>query len=355
MKALIIGAGPVGSYTAYLLAMGGHKVRVIEEHKEIGKPVQCTGLVTSGLLELDLDVSRAIVRRIAMTEIISQRTLRVSFTKPDIILDRTVFDSLIARAAEKAGAEFILGERVRKVSASGTAQTARGNYKADAVIGADGPRSVVAEKINPELRRESWTGIQLRARGDFGQSIKFFPRSGSYAWIVPERDGYARVGVAAARDPAKLAGDFFSKLPEHEVIERQGGLIPVYDPKVRTSKGKLHIIGDAAGMVKATTGGGIIPGMRAAHHLAESPSTYDKAWRKSVGRELRLHLALRRLMDSFSAKDWARMFGYCSSDRARRTLQDIDRDHLARLAMAMLIAQPKLFYFAFKMNPQIFI
>ena len=42
----IVGAGPAGSYLAYLLAKQGEKVIVLEEHSAVGSPVQCTGIVT---------------------------------------------------------------------------------------------------------------------------------------------------------------------------------------------------------------------------------------------------------------------------------------------------------------------
>jgi flavin-dependent dehydrogenase len=45
----IIGAGPVGCYTGYLLAKAGKKVQIFEEHKEIGIPIQCTGIVTKDI------------------------------------------------------------------------------------------------------------------------------------------------------------------------------------------------------------------------------------------------------------------------------------------------------------------
>ena len=45
----IIGAGPAGSYLAYLLAKKGKEVTLIEEHKKVGSPVQCTGIVTGSI------------------------------------------------------------------------------------------------------------------------------------------------------------------------------------------------------------------------------------------------------------------------------------------------------------------
>ena len=36
----IIGGGPAGSYTGYLLAKKGFDVSIYEEHAEIGNPIQ---------------------------------------------------------------------------------------------------------------------------------------------------------------------------------------------------------------------------------------------------------------------------------------------------------------------------
>ena len=46
MKVDVIGAGPAGSYTAYCLAKKGHAVNVYEKDPVIGKPVQCTGILS---------------------------------------------------------------------------------------------------------------------------------------------------------------------------------------------------------------------------------------------------------------------------------------------------------------------
>jgi digeranylgeranylglycerophospholipid reductase len=48
----IIGAGPSGCFTAWQIALSGFKVLVIEEHQEIGLPVQCAGLISSRAMEL---------------------------------------------------------------------------------------------------------------------------------------------------------------------------------------------------------------------------------------------------------------------------------------------------------------
>ena len=45
----IIGAGPSGNYLAYLLAKKNEDVHIYEDHKEIGVPIQCTGIITPEL------------------------------------------------------------------------------------------------------------------------------------------------------------------------------------------------------------------------------------------------------------------------------------------------------------------
>ncbi|MBE9500962.1 MAG: NAD(P)-binding protein, partial [Chloroflexi bacterium] len=43
--AIVIGAGVAGNYVACRLASQGYKVLVLEEHEQVGEPVQCTGLI----------------------------------------------------------------------------------------------------------------------------------------------------------------------------------------------------------------------------------------------------------------------------------------------------------------------
>ena len=48
---IIIGAGPVGGYTARVLCERGLSVLMVEEHNEVGRPFQCAGLVTPSAMD----------------------------------------------------------------------------------------------------------------------------------------------------------------------------------------------------------------------------------------------------------------------------------------------------------------
>ncbi len=54
MEIVIVGAGPIGCYTAQLLKNCKIKTRIIEEHKEVGKPIRCAGLVGKQVFEKTL-------------------------------------------------------------------------------------------------------------------------------------------------------------------------------------------------------------------------------------------------------------------------------------------------------------
>src|SRR5207244_3511752 len=48
---VVIGAGPAGGYFAGKVAAAGYEVALVEEHREIGEPIQCGGLVTPRVFE----------------------------------------------------------------------------------------------------------------------------------------------------------------------------------------------------------------------------------------------------------------------------------------------------------------
>ena len=98
----IIGAGPAGSYTAYLLAKAGKEVEVFEEHERIGSPIQCSGVITPEIEKL-ISLKK---------EIVVNKIKRVRFHAPngssfdvpirgDYVFDRGKFDEHLAGLAEK--------------------------------------------------------------------------------------------------------------------------------------------------------------------------------------------------------------------------------------------------------------
>src|SRR3989338_4663475 len=106
---IIIGAGPAGNHAAYLLAKKGFKVAIYENHNIIGRPIQCTGILTSAIYDIYNVPKEVIVNRVKSTRVFSPSEKYVDINlKGDIIVDRHLFDKSIADKAKDAGAQYFL-------------------------------------------------------------------------------------------------------------------------------------------------------------------------------------------------------------------------------------------------------
>jgi len=337
----IIGAGPAGLLTAFELARAGRQVTVHEEHSSIGKPVQCTGIVTEELRKTVPLTSNIIVNRIRKARIHSADAFAEIKTN-DLVIDRVSLDSYLAERAENAGAKIRLGSRVKKLPKQGK------------IIGADGPASFVRKQLNPNLKVQFYIGKQVIVKGDFESDVfEVFlggAAPGFFAWIVPENETRARVGLATMRNPDAHLKRFL-KRRQMNIIEHQAGLIPIYNPKIQTQKGNAYLVGDSATQVKATTGGGLVPGLTAARILADSIANnknYDTAWRKALGRELWMHLRIRKILNRFKDRDYNNLIGMLNPG-VRSTLSRHNRDNSIRLTLALLMKQPGFLRFIGKL------
>ncbi len=333
----IIGGGPTGSYAAYLLARAGLSVQVYEEHKEIGLPVQCTGLLTSDFASFekpDPSYIKNITKEIAVVG--PEKTLY--FKKKEYLIDRTYFDRFQAERAMSEGAQFHLGEKC--TSPKGI------------TIGADGANSKIARLLNhnpPSYFR----GFQATVKGSFdpdtytvhvGDSIS----PGLFGWVVPEDEAHARVGLKGTAEQFKS----FLKMVGGETLSYQAGRIPRYDPSYRTERKDLYLLGDAALQVKATTGGGILMGMRAATCLRDAilkNKSYERLWKEKLGRNLWLHLKIRTMLDTFCDKDWMSVMDALSCPHVRQCIEKESRESPLAMCMGLLWKKPSLLRFVGKL------
>src|SRR3989338_5517050 len=342
----IIGAGPCGNYLGYLLAKEDQNVTIYEENIDIGKPIQCTGIVTSNLKDL-LPLSN------------------------DIIVNRTLFDQHIGNLAKEQGAAIKVGHKFMGINKGKLEFKAQNRILAEPscthLIGADGPNSPVSKLIGNK-KPQFYFGKQALVKGRFAEDTyqvflgndiapKFF------GWSVPENNEFSRVGVATLETPGKYFDLLLKRMnvDKKDIVEFQGGLIPVYDPSVVLNKiitisstDDIHknnhhilylaVVGDAALQVKATTGGGIIPGMEAAIGLSKAiirGRDYKKEI-KHVERELKLHLLIRHTLDNFTNADYDHLVGLLSQERLKDDLLNTTRDRIKKLALKLLLKEPRL-------------
>lgn len=327
--AVVVGGGPAGGRVAGDIAAAGFRVAVLERDDSIGQPVQCSGLVTHRTLlaaGLSPDVS---INQLTGAAIFSPSGIRYEIGGDRVhayVLDRGRFDQQVMTESLETGLDLFTNTRVTKIErySQGSRVIAERfgapmEFQTPLVIGADGPRSLVAHflELPPpiELLRARGADVRLpRMRADHQVQIFVGERyaPGFFAWAIPLGDDRYRIGWGTSRstyvrDPlAALTCDFPSIFDGMTVISQTGGLVPL-GPRRQTVANGGMVVGDAAGQAKATSGGGLFTSLTCAAHCARVAvdalkagdtsaaqlSAYDRAWRDDIGGELARASALR--------------------------------------------------------------
>lgn len=355
---VIVGGGPIGCFLGSLLAEKGLDVNIYEEHAVIGNPVQCTGIVTSKIKDIIALKDEFIVNKLNKVKINSLNNSVDLELSEELVLDRMKFDQYMAKKALDNGAKIVLNHKFRGVEEGNAVffDKEKGEnirIKADKIIGADGPLSAVAKSAGIFENREFYSGIQVRVKGSFDDKCyeTYFGSmcSDFFAWIVPESNEFARVGMASRDNPKENFDKFLGLkgLKKEDIIDKQGGLIPVYDKNILLQKGNVFLVGDAASHVKATTGGGLVPGLKAATILADcivNSKDYDKELKK-LNRELWVHLKIRKILNNFSDKDYDKLVNLLGKEKVKEVLKNNNRDSPFRVLKKAIFAEPKLLGF----------
>jgi geranylgeranyl reductase family protein len=331
VDALIVGGGPGGLFMAARLAERGVRTLVCEEHSRVGDPVHCTGvLAADSFARFDLP-DTATLNQLTSVRFVSPGGIPVDYTTAAplaTVIDRPVFDRALADRAIAAGAEVRAGARVSTldVHAAGISAIVGGslvrarlavlacgaNYAFQRRFGFGLPRTYL-HTAQRELPCRRLADVELH----FGQ----LAAPGGFAWAVPvvRPDGpHVRVGVMASRDVlgcyarmlervAGRCGVTRLDLPPRQKILPLGAI-------GRTYGDRMLAIGDAAGLVKPTTGGGIYYSIVSAALAADvavgalarnrldagALSAYERAWRKELADEFAAQHELRDVVTKMS-------------------------------------------------------
>ncbi|MGQ9787987.1 MAG: geranylgeranyl reductase family protein [Candidatus Hadarchaeaceae archaeon] len=369
---LIVGAGPVGCFIGKILAEYGLKVAIVEEHAEVGKPVCCTGIVgLSGLRELGIKPGKWVLDRLKGAKVYPPSNNPIELTRGKVealVIDRQKFDSSLADAAVKSGADLFLNTRCVDFDFKNmpVVKTQCGDkLEARVVVGADGPLSVVARKSGLLVSRRYIKCAQVEAEADVDKGFaeiylnkSFSP--GFFGWMV-KAGKVARIGIGTnIGNPVRLLESFLS---EHPVVSRKvgevilsrcTGVIPECLPR-RTQKGMVLLVGDAAGQVKPLTGGGIYIGLSCAKIAAETLMNTLESGRmgdlkkypvevmKKFGSEFSLGIRAKKLFDQMSNEDLDFLSTFLMEDRVREiVLGNFDFDHHENLITALVANTPEI-------------
>lgn len=323
---IVVGAGPAGTECAQRLAAGGFQVMVVEEHARPGEPVHCTGVLSAQAYRAFELPQSAIQSELTVAELVSPGgiTLRVPLNGSHAYaVDRGEVDRALAARAEQAGARFCFQTRVtalatgdRGVTVSGRRLGEPWEERARVVVLATGARSRLPQQAGMAGVHEDCHGAQMQVRVESPPVIRVWlgqrVAPGGFGWAVPAGPGWSRVGVLTRGQPrGALAAVARRALPEGAGMDPEAvRLHPIPAAPRRPTFGERALsVGDAAGQVKMTTGGGVYYGLLAsriacevlaerlaqerlgARHLAR----YERLWQELLGPEQRAGQLLRRI------------------------------------------------------------
>jgi len=328
---IVVGAGPAGLLAARDLAASGVSTLVVEEHETIGVPVHCTGVLgIDAFDELDLP-RRTILHIVHAARFVSADGSSLLIDHERVraaIIDRGEFDAALAASAVAAGAEIHAGCRVRHIEVHRddvTVSTALGDIHGRVAVIACGANYRFNRRLGLGLPRLFVHSAQREVAFPAGDHVEVYLgrqiAAGGFGWLVPFRRGatsYARVGVMCEARPRTA----FNHLAA--CIDRRFGVATAWDeprvkvlplaPVTRTWARRVLAVGDAAGLVKATTGGGIYFGLLSGRIAAEVLTDalrddrlgaahlreYERRWRARLWPEIRAGLAFRAVASRLS-------------------------------------------------------
>jgi digeranylgeranylglycerophospholipid reductase len=342
---LIVGGGPGGLYAARGLARAGFSIVVCEEHECIGIPVHCTGVLAADIFD-EFELPRAaVLNTLTTVRFVSPAGIEVRYTPPTeqaVVLDRGQFDRCLADEAVAAGAELRLGTRVSALSLAGEGVEAiahRAPVRARMAILACGASYTLQRRfglgVPTAFLHTAQRELSARALGDVEVHFGAAVAPGGFAWAVPVQrpEGpRVRIGVMATRDAPGWYDSMCQRMADVWGVERDGDrprlkFLPLGAIE-RTFADRLLVVGDAAGLVKPTTGGGIYYSILSAslavgvasQALAQNRldaatlSTYETRWRRHLETEFEAQRALRHAADAMGDADIDALFDLAKVD-----------------------------------------
>jgi len=364
----VIGAGPAGSMAAKYAAKAGASTILLEEHTGAGWPVQCAGLLGSqALAESELAAGSFILGGMKGATISSPGGVRLDFKAQDRrawVVDRRLFDRALVEEALEEEAIFSPCARVEEIrlgrERSILSLAAGKQISAGVVISAEGVSALLARRAGIAAPQIILSGAQVEAAFSVEDPEKVEVHLGAapglFAWVIPLSEDRARIGLCAINSACERLRAFLKSYLIRERLRGSplalnvGGL-PL-GPPAATAVAGLLAVGDAAGQVKPTSGGGIYPGLVAAKIAggvaaaaaleadASAPRLmeYDRLWRQAVGSELEIGMRLYRMMNKMTAAETDELIGYIASRPGLiKTIEDYgDIDRPSKLMARLL-------------------
>jgi len=354
MKIGIVGAGPLGSFAAWKFGKN-NDITLFEQKKKITS--KHSGIFSTNILNYYKPPKNIILNKVkgAVLKINNKEAIIKDKKIRAIVVNSQKFDENLFNEAKKVS--LYKNEKIEKVDLIGKGVRLN-NYSFDFVIGADGPFSKLSKNLG--IRQKNiFYGLETIADCNFFDKKLvelYFEKKFSdfFAWIIPLNDSEAKIGVICKTHAQKKFSNFlkFLQIKKHRKII--GGAIPIgfYENFIFE---RLVLIGDAAGQVKSTTGGGITLGMKSVNLLFKLlknqqyclskkclVKNYYPVWKKEIGKELWLHWRIRKFLNKLNDRDYEELIELANT-LSKRIVRFGDMDYPSKFLIKVLDLNTCLF------------
>jgi geranylgeranyl reductase family protein len=352
--AIVVGAGPAGSVTAYRLARAGASVLLLDRARFPRDKPCGGGLTIRAVRRLPFPVDPIVEDVVDRVELGLRYTRRYERPSPEqliLMTQRARLDAYLAEHAQAAGAEFRDGTKVTRIEVNGVGATVEG-IGADVVIGADGangitartlglcPRPAYGVALEGNLSHEDVDAGRYRGR----IVLELGTARGGYGWVFCKGD-HVNVGVGGWEHEGPRLREHLSRLcaahrlPEGKLQALRGFRLPIARPGAPLARGNALVVGDAAGLVDPLSGDGIYEAFLSAEYAA------DAALDVLAGRARNLEPYHARLQAALAFQLEVSWAAKVAIDRFPRMLFEIGRTDyiqtgLQRLARGELQPEP---------------
>jgi len=335
---IVIGAGPIGSYTAYQLADRGFDVCLLDKKSKAGADVVCSGIISTQAFkryELPFD---SILTKLDSFTFISPKLQRLEYSQAEpfaYAVDRRIFDRDVFKMAKNRGVETHLRSPVTKIEEyqqycnvyvnrkkyqSKVVIIATGNnYRLQTILGMGKvPKFLYGYQVELSMPVSSRSTALIHLGNDIAP--------GSFGWVIPIRPNYARVGVLTEYKSRKWLINLIRQRIGVEFGIEQLKARPIACGLVKkTVRKRILSVGEAAGQVKTTTGGGVYYGLLCSEIAVDkitralrsgfSLADYETTWRSVLVAEIRIGLKLRKIAATLKDEQIDNMFSFVKRNR----------------------------------------
>ncbi|MFA5009432.1 MAG: NAD(P)/FAD-dependent oxidoreductase [Candidatus Paceibacterota bacterium] len=282
----IVGAGIIGLYLAWKLKEQGHFVSVFEkrQQQEVGKK-PCSALYSERIKNFIPQIENCIENKIKSCFIVfPKKKIKLEFLPNHLVINREKLISVLINLVKKSGGEIFFQQEIKEIPK---------NF--DYIIACDGAGSAIRRLLNlpnPKIKIGVQVFIQNVNQENF---VTTYPTKNGFCWKIP-RGSCSEYGIMGEQETInKEFKDFLKK----QEIKNQGKILSAGIPQphfsfknsglIFSNQDNVALCGDACGLTKPWSGGGIIWGLIQADILLKNFPNF-KAYQKECSQKFGLFI-----------------------------------------------------------------